>query len=488
MQKFIIVISFIIGMNMFWACSGQLTNYSEMDYTPKISPDYSGITIPPNIAPLNFFIHEKGEEYVIKLSAVENKAMRMTSTNGEVRIPLRKWKKFLEQSKGKDFRIDIWAKRQGHWNKFRPIVNHVAVDSIDRYLVFRSIEPGFEMWKRMGIYQRCLEDFKKTPIMSNDFTELNCMNCHSFSRNSNKSVMFHMRGKYSGTIIYNNGELKKVDTKTDKTISAGVYPAWHPNGRIIAFSTNNIIQCFHAVSNKKNEVIDTASDIILYDVTTDVITESRIIASEDRFETFPCWSPDGKYLYYCCAKALSEDKYDQIRYSLMRIAFDQETCQFGEVDTIVPASQKGMSVSFPRISPDNKYLLFCLSGYGNFTIWHSDSDLYLMNLESKEIIKPDINSSQAESYHTWSSNGRWIVFSSRRIDGLFTRFYFTYFDNDGKAHKPFILPQRSPFFYETYMKSYNIPELVTSAVNLNPRILSKIAKSTPVNVTYQKQE
>jgi hypothetical protein len=129
-----------------------------------------------------------------------------------------------------------------------------------------------------------------------------------------------------------------------------------------------------------------------------------------------------------------------------------------------------------------------MTEYGNFTIWHKDSDLYLMNLETNEITKPDINSNQAESYHTWSSTGRWIVFSSRRIDGFFTRIYFAYFDSNGKAHKPFLLPQKDPEFYNTFLKTYNVPELITSAVNLNPRNLSEIARSVPGDASFEKNK
>ncbi len=126
-----------------------------------------------------------------------------------------------------------------------------------------------------------------------------------------------------------------------------------------------------------------------------------------------------------------------------------------------------------------------MAKYGYFTIWHPETDLYLMNLETNVITKPDINSNRSESYHTWSSSGRWIVFSSRRIDGLFTRLYFAYFRRDGKMDKPFILPQKDPGFYETFLKSYNIPEFITSEVKLDPRVLSEITRSEPVNATFE---
>jgi hypothetical protein len=471
---------------LLFSCSGSISEYSEINRKPHIEPDYSDITIPPNIAPLNFTISEKAEKYHVSIHPPDDNGLSITSFHQNIAIPEGKWKFLLNRSKGKDILIDIFIRKQGRWAKFRTLVNHVANDSLDSYLVYRLVDPGFKSWNKMGIYQRCIENFRETPVMINDMSGGNCINCHCFPKNDSRTMLLHMRGKFPGTYFYRNGEITKVNTKTGQTISAGVYPAWHPDGKLVAFSVNNIIQLFHAVPDKKIEVLDTLSDLILYDTERNVVSTSPEISSKERFETFPAWSPDGHFLYFCSARSQARQNYNQTKYDLLRIAFNTGTYQFGKVDTIVSSSNTGLSVSFPRISPDGKYLLFCMSSYGNFTIWHSDSDLYLMNLETGELTRPDINSDLTESYHSWSSNGRWIVFSSRRIDGLFTRPYFSYFDPSGKASKPFLLPQKSPDFYKTFLKSYNIPELVTTRVDLEPGKFLRSIKSDPVNATFEK--
>jgi hypothetical protein len=479
------VILFFLTSIFLNACSGKIPTFTEIEREVQILPDYIGITLPPNIAPLNFTIKEDAEKYLIRIYEAGGETITIESSTGNIRIPEGKWKKLLQRCKGKEMLVDIFVRKDSGWVKFPSIINNVAVDPIDSYLVYRLIDPGFEFWNKMGIYQRCLENFTESPIMINNMSDDNCMNCHSFNRNNSHTMMFHMRSKYAGTVIYRDGKLKKVNTKTDQTISPGVYSAWHPGGRYIAFSVNNIVQTFHSIPQTKVEVTDTLSDLIIYDAKQNTVFTSTAITSKDRLETFPTWSPDGKYLYFCSAKALPLAKYNQIRYNLLRISFDTASCRFGAVDTIVNASSGRHSVSFPRISPDGRYLIFCMSDFGNFSIWHTESDLFLKDLKSGEVSKPDINSPQSESYHTWSSGGRWIVFSSRRIDGLYTRLYFSYFDTNGKAHKPFLLPQKDPEFYTTFLKSYNVPELITTAVKLNPRKLMKTVHSEPIRATFK---
>jgi hypothetical protein len=479
------LIMFILISIILNACSGKIPVFTLAEREVQIIPDYSGITLPPNIAPLNFTINENAEKYLVRIFEDGGETITITSSMENIRIPEAKWKKLLQRCKGKDMFIEVFIRKDGSWIKFPAIINQVAIDPIDSYVVYRLIDPGFELWNKMGIYQRCLENFEERPIMINNMSDGNCVNCHSFCCNNSHTMMFHMRSKYAGTVVYRVGKVNKVNTKTDQTISPGVYPAWHPGGRYIAFSVNNIVQAFHSVRQIKVEVTDTLSDIVVFDAEQNKVFTSPAISSKDRFETFPTWSPDGKYLYFCSARALPLAQYNQIRYDLLRISFDTTTCRFGAVDTIVSASRDGHSVSFPRISPDGKYLLFCMSDFGNFSIWHAESDLFLKNLESGEISKPEINSLQSESYHTWSSGGRWIVFSSRRIDGLFTRLYFSYFDTSGEANKPFLLPQKDPAFYTTFLKSYNVPELITTAVELNPRKLMKTVHSEPVRATFK---
>ncbi len=483
---FLIYSLFALLTTTVTSCKHDIPGFSGTEPVVKISPDYSSVSIPPNIAPMNFRIIDTADLYIARFHNSGGSDFIIRSKSGEINIPSRKWRELLLSSVSGEYNIDLYARKSNGFIKYRTITNYIMPDSIDKYLVYRLIEPGFETWNKMGIYQRNLEDFRETPVMLNSFSDGNCMNCHTFVRNSGKDMMFHMRGEHGGTVIFKDGKLSKINTKTDSTISAGVYPYWHPSGDFIAFSVNNIVQSFHAVPGKKIEVYDTLSNIIVYDIRKNEVTTSRSISDPARLETFPAWSPDGRYLYFCSAEIKPLDEYDEIRYDLMRIAFDPGTSTFGDLDTVYKVSDKGKSLSFPRISPDGRYLMFSMADYGNFTIWHPESDLYMIDLSTGEVSHPDINSNRTESYHEWSSTGRWIVFSSRRDDGLYTRPYFSYFDPSGKVHKPFILPQKNSGYYNSFMKSYNIPELVTSRIELDPRKLAEIVEAPPLDAQFNK--
>ena len=147
------------------------------------------------------------------------------------------------------------------------------------------------------------------------------------------------------------------------------------------------------------------------------------------------------------------------------------------------------SCAVPRVSPDGRYVLFTLADFGQFHIWHSSSDLYVKDLATGEVRPLEAaNSKGVDSYHTWSSNGRWIVFSSRRDDGSYTRPYIAYFDTKGQAHKAFILPQADPEQNLLLTKSYNVPELTRDAVSISSEELKECiyADNRTGKVTYRK--
>jgi len=463
----------------FFSCSvPDIQQYKDMGKYPDIFPDYINVTVPCNIAPLNFRVNQPGSRIQLCLEGNGSK-LNITSTNGKFDIPLNKWRKLLNKGKGGKIKATVFLKEGKLWKRYTPFTIAVSSDPIDPYLVYRLIEPGYELWDKMGIYQRNMEKFKESVIYENKMTNYNCVNCHSFCMGNPQNMMFHMRGQYGGTIMIKSGLIEKLNTKTDSTISSLVYPCWHPSGKCIAFSVNKINQAFYLNNKYRTEVFDSKSDVVIYNIERHEIFTSPLLFSKDELETFPGFSPDGKTLYFCSARSFPvPEKSDSVKYSLCSIPFNANSQNFGtKVDTIFNARNTGKSAAFPRISPDGRFLLFTVSGFGSFPIWHKEADLFLFDLKMKEYKDMSaINSQDVDSYHSWSSNSRWIVFSSRRGDGLYTRLYIAYIGKDGKTGKAFLLPQKDPSFYDAFMKSYNIPELIEGEVIVDSYRISQKAK------------
>lgn len=446
---------------------------------PDIFPDYKDVTVPSNIAPLGFSLTGESRPQYALLESGGLKC-RVRTRSGLLMPSRSQWRKLLAAAGSEGIRVTVTAREDGGWTEYAPFTISVA-EPVDPYVTYRLIEPGYEIWYEMGIYCRNLENFSQKTVIENNMTDNGCINCHSFRSYDSSDMLFHARVGYGGTYVIRDGEIEKLNTKTDETVSALVYPQWHPSGRYVAFSVNSTKQMFHSTSPNRVEVFDYTSDVVIYDVEKHEIFSSPALKSKGVFETFPTFSPDGKSLYFCSADSLSmPQNFDQVRYSLCRVDFDPQTAAIGsQTDTLVNSKETGSSVSFPRVSPEGDKLMYTQSAYGNFSIWHQDSDLWLADLRGGGTSPmTEANSDSVDSYHCWSSNGRWVIFSSRRLDGLYTRLFIAHVAEDGSVSKAFLLPQKRKGYYDSLIKSYNIPELTTSPVELDKYGLHKVARDS----------
>jgi hypothetical protein len=477
----------VILISALLSCTGKpREDISKTANLPAIDPDYSGITIPYNIAPLNFKILEEGTAFFARFASGSETYIETGSKDGIIRIPEGKWKRMLEENKGNDLSIEIFSKNKEGWSVYKTITNKIASEPIDPFITYRLLYPGYESWKDIYIKQRSLESFRERSIIENSLVEENCLNCHSYNNNGKSSdFMIHMRGSMGGTYFYTGNGFKKTNLKTDEMKNGAVYPRWHPSGKFVAFSSNKIIQQFHSSLSKKVEVSDLESSLVLYDVGQNEIMDIDLPDKEKYMDTYPEWSPDGNYLYFCRTRQVDEIfVYDSVLYDLYRVPFYQAPRLAGKPELVFNASANNKSVSFPRISPEGNYIVITLHNYGCFPIWHKEADLYLIDTRTLQSSAMDLNSEMADSYHSWSSNGRWMVFSSKRIDGLTARFFISYIDEKGKASKPFIMPQKDPELYGRFLKSFNLPELSTFEVDVNPGKIRKIAKGEAMQAVW----
>lgn len=418
----------LLGALLVLSCTA--VTYTQADGYPPICPDYAGVTVPENLAPLQF-------------EMADGRPFNVTQTRvGDTLF----------------YTVRAWDKKTGKGVQYAPFPVYVSQDPIDPFIAYRLIEPSYEGWKEMGLYARELASYKEKAIVTNAATGGGCVNCHQFPSGDPSRMMFHARGAGGGTVFIDGDQIKLVNLATLGPHKQGAYPAWHPSGRYLAFSSNATQQSFPIGGSQQVEVYDNYSDLILLDLQTDSVYTWEPVCNPARMETFPAWSPDGGTLYFCVADSTASvvENRGKIHYELSAIAFRDG--QFTGTPRTVWKSDS-ISVSFPRVN--GKWMLFTGAAYATFPIWHKEADLYLLDLETG-VAEPAsaLNSEDTESYHSWSSNGRWVLFSSRRLDGRYTRLYIAHFDGEGHFDKPFLLPQKSYAHNTLRLKSYNVPEFV----------------------------
>ena len=477
----------LMGLMGMMSCTSEtVSNARKETVSPHIYPDYLGVTIPVNIAPLNFCLADEAAQ-LIDAVITDNHGNNLHSQGEEsVDFDLADWRELLSQNRGDSICVTVSAKYEDGWHTYRSFSIYVSPDSIDYGICYRLIAPGHEVWSKMGIYERDLSSFDERALIENTQFQ-GCVNCHSFNRGNPGYMSLHIRGSHGATLLrQNNGPFTAYNTKTDQTLGFCVYPYWHPSGRYVAYSTNITKQTFHSAHPNRIEVFDDASDLQVYDVEKNELLLSSLLKQDSVYETYPVFSADGRSLYFCAASALPEGNHqlDSIRYNLCRIDFDPATGSFGNrIETIIDAVSQHKSVSFPRPSYDGRFLCYTLSDYGQFSIWHHEADLYLLDLSTGQSCPmAGANSEDTESFHNWSSNSRWMVLSSRRDDGLFTRPYFCHVDAKGKVSKAFMLPQRNPRrFYRERFLSFNVPDFVIGPTSFDSHQASRL-----INDEYRK--
>lgn len=512
-------LSYFIALLLLTACQGASvpTQFADSQQLPDIYPDYTGVTIPVNIAPLSIELRSQADNAVTRYSFGDEEIV-MGGIKAQPDID--DWKALTEKAKGKSLKVEVFAQANGAWTRYKPFEIFVSPDSIDPYISYRLISPSYVTYEELTINQRCLENYDESVIYDNmlcgDEVNGQCINCHNYQMYNPEQMQFHARQNHGGTIVVDEGKPHKVNMANDSILSAGVYPSWHPWLKLIAYSTNKTQQSFHTRDLNKIEVFDSESDLIAYDVERNEVM--NIENDPHEFEVFPFWSPDGKWLYYCSAHfEYSADTVNssetiarakEIKYNIYRKPFDINQREFGPRELVFDAAAMDKSATLPRISPDGRWLLFTLGGWGCFHIWHRDADLWAIDLQPQQAASApsstgsteekasstgggweafavtDLNSDNTESYHSWSSNGRWVIISSRRTDGVYTRPFIAHVDADMKCTKPFELPSKDPDYHRQLMKSYNIPEFMKGPVNLKPQNIADILKQKVEPVKY----
>ncbi len=465
---------YILMLVVLAACGEATTSYRQCPELPPMHPNYTDITIPYNIAPLNFEIDSVER---IELLIKGERDWTFESRGSTMRFNERKWREMLDAECGNELLIHLTTLRDNEHCGWRSFTWTVSEDKIDNYLSYRLIEPAYEVWNELQIVERNVENFDERLLGDNISTDRSCMNCHTSNRAERPANFMHVRGKRGGTIYSHDGKVRKINTSTPHTSGSAVYGEIERGGRYGIFTTADIVPILHLDASERMEVYDRSSDLIVIDFEQGTVSDNKAISGVEYQETFPAFAADGRTVYFCRAVSRPQpDSTTQMMYSLCAIDFDPQTGRLGdEVRTVIDAESVGRSFSFPKCSPDGRWLMVTVSDYGTFPIWHSETDLWLVDLQSGAVdTLAAVNGRYSDSYHSWSSTSRWVVFASKRDDRVYGRPYIAHVDSLGRVSAPFVLPQRDPAWYRTTLKSMNIPELYPQAESYDARAVRRV--------------
>lgn len=408
------------------------------------------------------------------------------TSNDFYRIDPKDWekmKKFPEDT----FKIELFAHTKEE--KFKALAYDkvqiiISKDKVDAPIFYRTVTLPFSYavdhletikW-RLGYVS---DELKPFTVLENMPV---CGNCHSFSTDGKIMGMDVDYGNDKGS--YSIFEIEKeVKLTKDKIITwsdykrgdgeqtFGLLSAVSPNGRY-AISTLKDRSVFVKIDNLEYSQLffPIKGILVYYDRETKKFKQLKGADDRKFVNSNPSWSPDGSYIVFARAKyyklpeiekskkailpvELAQDFVSRkklVKYDLYRIAFNDG--YGGKAEPIIGASNNGKSNYFPKISPDGKWMIFTQAN--SFMLLMPDSKLYIIPAEGGKPRKMNCNLENMNSWHSWSPNGKWVVFSSKHF-GPYTQLFLTHIDENGIDSPPVLLEQ---FQFDNL--AANIPEFL----------------------------
>ena len=339
--------------------------------------------------------------------------------------------------------------------------------------MYRMVVPPFNKRKTPDTFARSISSFEERPFLlaRNQY----CYNCHTFSSKTGISGKLSVQARYMrpGSKlpvylgVYDIDQQRGWKAKLPFEIQMSTFMSWSGDGRRLAFSANQQLVTFEPIVFETQFAGEPTSDLAIYDA---VDNSAYLLPGADdpeRLEMLPAWSLDGQRIVFCSGPAGLHPA--QTRYDLYEIPFSEG--KGGEARPIPGAAENGRSNFYPHFSPDGKWFSFVQADAG--ILIKASSDIYLMpaDLQTAPHRLEANAEGVADSWHSWSSNSRWLVFASKRENGIFARLFMTEIDAQGHSSPAVRLPiKEEPF------ASFNIPEFVAQWPQIDEAQLFEIVR------------
>lgn len=454
-----------------------------------ITYPFDGSIFPMDIISPTIMWHNNLENvaWTISISNTDSSIKYIYHTNSDhYRIPKKDWEK-LKEFPNDTIKIELFAHTKE--KKFQSLAYDIvkiliSPDKVDAPIFYRTVTLPF------GYAVEHLETIKwRLGYVSDElkpFTVLEnmpvCGNCHSFSTDGKTMGMDVDYGNDKGSYALFDIE-KEVNLTKDKIITwsdykrgdgeqtFGLLSTISPNGRY-AISTLKDRSVFVKVDNLEySQLFFPIKGILVYYDRENKKYKALKGADDKKFvNSNPTWSPDGSYIVFARSKyyklpeiekskkailppELAQDFVERkklFKYDLYKLPFNDGLG--GKPEPIPGASYNGKSNYFPKISPDGKWMIFTQAK--SFMLLMPDSKLFIMPVDGGKPRKMNCNLSNMNSWHSWSPNGKWVVFSSKHF-GPYTQLFLTHIDENGIDSPPVLLEQ---FQFDNL--AANIPEFV----------------------------
>jgi tetratricopeptide (TPR) repeat protein len=372
-----------------------------------------------------------------------------------------------------------------------------STDKVDALLFYRDV-PLMPSENTEGIIQPLPENAMhlihwrvrdiRRPESHTVLTDIpTCMNCHSFSADG-KTMGIDLDGPGNDKGLYAITAVEKQIRLDDKHVvqwnadgrqeqgRVGFMSQLSPDGRYVVSGFAGSSLRFHDAYYVQNYsdyhflqvFYPTRSLLEIYDRQTGRRQPLPGADDPQYVQTGGVWSPDGKWIVFVRAKA--RDPYDknkapaihandphetQIQYDLYRVPFNNG--KGGKAERIDGASANGMSNSFPKVSPDGKWIVFVEAR--NAELMRPDSKLYIVPFDGGVVRPLKSNMDPMNSWHSWSPNSRWLVFSSKGL-GPYTKMFLTHIDAEGNSSPAVLIDNAT-----ASNRAVNLPEFVNTSMD-----------------------
>jgi tetratricopeptide (TPR) repeat protein len=331
---------------------------------------------------------------------------------------------------------------------------------------------------------------ERPPIVLEDLPV--CGNCHSFARDGSVLGLDVDYGNDKGgyAILHVSEQMVLNDEKIitwsdyereDGELTFGLLSQVSPDGRYVISTVKDRAVFVATPGIEFSQLFFPIKGIlVVYDTKTRRYAPLPGADDPEYVQSNPTWSPDGKWIVFARTKAYRKsgvtdassvllDEHDvpefvesqePFKFDLYRVPFNEG--RGGAAEPIAGASHNGKSNFFAKFSPDGKWIVFCKAE--NYMLLMPDSELYIVPAAGGEARRLRANTRRMNSWHSFSSNGRWLVFSSK-ANTPYTQLFLTHIDEAGESTPPVVLER-----FTGEDRAANIPEFVP----LSPGAIAKI--------------